>query len=243
MRRLLSASQTIKELQQQTEQAQLREEQLQLALEAAHMGSWDWDIASNKITWFNNLEVIFGLSPGSFDGSYQSFITRVHPQDRERVERAVLRAIEEAAEYNIEFRIVQPNGTIRWTANQGQVYYDQTGKPVGMAGICIDISDRKQASRLKQTTMLQRAILESANYTIVATTVDGTILTFNAAAERWLGYAAAEVVGKTPVIFHDWNEIVQRSQQLSQELGISIEPGFEAFVAKARRGEPDEREW
>lgn len=243
VRRLLSASQTIKELQKQIKQAQLREEQLRLALEAAHMGSWDWDIASNKITWFNNLEVIFGLSPGSFDGSYQSFITRVHPQDRERVERAVLRAIEEAAEYNIEFRIVQPNGTIRWTANQGQVYYDQTGKPVGMAGICIDISDRKQASRLKQTTMLQRAILESANYTIVATTVDGTILTFNAAAERWLGYAAAEVVGKTPVIFHDWNEIVQRSQQLSQELGIWIEPGFEAFVAKARRGEPDEREW
>ncbi|MBD0327981.1 MAG: PAS domain S-box protein, partial [Pyrinomonadaceae bacterium] len=108
-----------------------------------------------------------------------------------------------------------------------------------------DISQRKRAEEtLQQTTMLQRAILASANYTIISTSVDGTILTFNAAAERWLGYAAAEVVGKaTPAIIHDWDEVVQRSQELSQDLGVTIEPGFEVFVAKARRGEPDEREW
>lgn len=108
-----------------------------------------------------------------------------------------------------------------------------------------DISDRKQAEEeLRQTTTLQKAILDSANYSIISTAVDGTILTFNKAAERWLGYSAEEVVGKvTPAIVHDREEVVHRAQELSVEMGISIEPGFETFVAKARLGEPDEYEW
>jgi PAS domain S-box-containing protein len=104
---------------------------------------------------------------------------------------------------------------------------------------------RKQAEEtLQEIATLQNAILNSANYTVISTKVDGTIRTFNAAAERMLGYTAAEVIGKTtPAIIHDWDEVVQRAQELSQELGITIAPGFEAFVAKARRGEIDEREW
>ena len=95
-----------------------------------------------------------------------------------------------------------------------------------------------------QNQVLQQAILDSANYTIISTTAEGIITTFNKTAERWLGYSAAEVVGKTtPILIHDRQEVEQRSRELSQELGITIEPGFEVFVAKARRGEPDEREW
>ena len=105
--------------------------------------------------------------------------------------------------------------------------------------------DRQLAeSTLQQTLMLQQAILDSANYTIISTTVDGTICTFNAAAERLLGYSAAEVIGKTtPIIIHDPEEVAQRAKELSQELGVSIDPGFEVFVSKARRGETEEREW
>ncbi|MEG4959929.1 MULTISPECIES: PAS domain S-box protein [unclassified Microcoleus] len=108
-----------------------------------------------------------------------------------------------------------------------------------------DISDRKQAEEeLLQTTTLQKAFLDSANYTIISTAVDGTILTFNKAAERLLGYSAEEVVGKaTPAIIHDKEEVVRRAQDLSVQMGISIEPGFETFVAKARLGDPDEYEW
>jgi PAS domain S-box-containing protein len=104
---------------------------------------------------------------------------------------------------------------------------------------------RKRAEEtLQQIATLQKAILNSANYTIISTTVEGTIRTFNAAAERMLGYNAAEVIGKTtPAIIHDRDEVVQRAQELSQELGVTIAPGFEAFVAKAQRGEIDEREW
>ena len=95
-----------------------------------------------------------------------------------------------------------------------------------------------------QNPALQQAILDSANYSIISTTVDGIITTFNQTAERWLSYRAAEVVGKTtPILIHDRQEVERRSRELSQELGVTIEPGFETFVAKARLGEPDEYEW
>lgn len=108
-----------------------------------------------------------------------------------------------------------------------------------------NINDRKRMeNQLQQTMQLQQAVLNSANYTIISTAVDGTILTFNAAAEKLLGYSASEIVGKTtPIIIHDREEVVSRARELTQELGVTIEPGFEVFVAKARRGEPTEQEW
>ncbi|MCT7988299.1 response regulator [Laspinema olomoucense] len=105
----------------------------------------------------------------------------------------------------------------------------------------------KQQSReesLEATITLQQAILDSANYSIISTGVDGIIYTFNATAERWLGYTAEEIVGKmTPAILHDPMEVVHRAQELSEELGVEIAPGFEVFIAKARDGKPDEYEW
>jgi PAS domain S-box-containing protein len=97
---------------------------------------------------------------------------------------------------------------------------------------------------LREVSRLQKAILDAANYTIISVSPEGVILTLNAAAERWLGYTAEEIVGKTtPAIFHDPEEVEHRARVLSEELGVTIEPGFEVFVAKARLGEPDENEW
>ncbi|MBE9180320.1 PAS domain S-box protein [Oculatella sp. LEGE 06141] len=108
-----------------------------------------------------------------------------------------------------------------------------------------DVTERRRAeAALLETTTLQQAILDGADYTIISTQVDGTVRTFNAAAERLLGYSADEVVGKvTPSIFHDINEVAYRAKELTAELGIPVAPGFEAFVAKARLGKPDEQEW
>jgi PAS domain S-box-containing protein len=108
-----------------------------------------------------------------------------------------------------------------------------------------DINERKRsAEQLLKTTVLQRAILDSANYIIISTNANGMICTFNATAERLLGYTAEEVVGKqTPVIIHDREEVERRAQELTEELGIAIAPGFECFVAKARLGGLEEREW
>ncbi|MFT3867739.1 MAG: PAS domain S-box protein [Nibricoccus sp.] len=97
---------------------------------------------------------------------------------------------------------------------------------------------------LRGTNQLQRAILDSTNYTIISTSREGVIVTFNAAAERLLGYRAEEMVGnQTPEIIHDHSEIVGRAEVLTRELGRIVEPGFEVFVAKAKLVGIDEREW
>jgi PAS domain S-box-containing protein len=105
------------------------------------------------------------------------------------------------------------------------------------------IQERKAAeAALQKTTSLQRAILDGANYTIISTSPDGTILTFNRAAEALLGYAAEEVVGKTtPAVFHDIEELKQRSLLIGEQAEQS--PLFQVLIAKARLGEPDEQEW
>ncbi len=108
-----------------------------------------------------------------------------------------------------------------------------------------EIDERKLAEqRAWQESHLREVILDSANYTVISTDTSGVIRTFNACAERWLGYRAEEVVGKqTPAIIHDAQEVCQRAREIGEELGIELQPGFEVFVAHAKRGQADEREW
>ena len=97
---------------------------------------------------------------------------------------------------------------------------------------------------LSQTNALQRAMINGAGYAIIATNPTGVIQLFNRAAERMLGYAADEVIGKqSPGIFHVAEEVITRARELTDELGRVVQPGFEAFVAKSELGQPDQREW
>ena len=101
-----------------------------------------------------------------------------------------------------------------------------------------------ERDRAEASERIKAAILEHAGHAIIATTPEGVITAFNPAAEKLLGYTAAEVVGvQTPAIIHDPAEVVARAQQFSDELGETIAPGFEVFVAKARRTLPNEHEW
>ncbi|MBD2515212.1 PAS domain-containing protein [Nostoc sp. FACHB-973] len=122
------------------------EEWLRLALSASRMGTWNWNMQTGKISWSDNLEALFGLEPGEFDGSFQMFAARVHPDDRDRVLAGVDRAIATGEDYDIEFRVVYPNGKIRWALSQGKVLYDQHGQPIQMAGIDLDITERKRST-------------------------------------------------------------------------------------------------
>lgn len=91
---------------------------------------------------------------------------------------------------------------------------------------------------------LYEAILNSANYSIIATTVDGTISAFNVTAEQWLGYKSAEMIGKnTPECFHDRIEVERRAIALTEELGIPVNAGFEVFIIKTQLGQIEESEW
>ncbi len=108
-----------------------------------------------------------------------------------------------------------------------------------------DLAARRRAvAQLARISTLQRAILDSADFTIISTDIDGVILTFSAGARRMLSYSATEVVGKmTPAFIHVGSEIAEHAAVLSTELGRRIEPGFEVLVAKACQGESDENVW
>jgi PAS domain S-box-containing protein len=145
VRRLLQASQSMRELRQQTQRAQLSEERLRLALEAAKMGSWDWDVSSGKVTFSVTTESNFGLAPKSFGGTHQSFLCSVYPEDRELVIESLRAALEEGAKYDLEYRVVWPDGSVHWVASKGQLYHNKIGKAVRMTGINMDITERKLA--------------------------------------------------------------------------------------------------
>ncbi|CAG0998896.1 putative signaling protein [Methylophilaceae bacterium] len=115
----------------------------------------------------------------------------------------------------------------------------------GIALTVRDITEKKRTeNELIHAERFQSAIIDSVSYSIIATDKAGNIITMNNAAQRMLWYEEADLIGKfTLPMLHDRDEIAQRAEELSKELGYKIEPGFEVFVAKARAGLPDEHEW
>jgi PAS domain S-box-containing protein len=124
--------------------ARRSEERLRFALDAAAMGTWDWDLVTNAVEWSPNLAGIHGLPPGTFDGTFASYEREIHPDDRDRVLASVRRALAEGVPHDVEYRIVSPDGTVRWCEGKGRVEYDN-GRPVRMTGVCMMVTRRKEA--------------------------------------------------------------------------------------------------
>ncbi|HEY9799315.1 MAG TPA: PAS domain S-box protein [Leptolyngbyaceae cyanobacterium] len=124
------------------------EEHLRLALEAAQMGTWDWNITNNYIKWSKRQQQLFGITPGTFEGNYEAFLAYLHPEDRAAIHQKVMDAKDNKTEYYVEFRVIWSDGSIHWIAAKGKCIYDDEGRPVRMLGICLDISDRKQVEEI-----------------------------------------------------------------------------------------------
>jgi PAS domain S-box-containing protein len=120
------------------------EERLRLAQEAAHLITWDRDLVTGKIVWSSSVTETLGLPSGAFDGTEEGFFALVHPEDRGLARQSVARAVMEGAEYDLEFRLVMPDGNVHWVASRGHVTCDESGKPVRLLGIARDISQRKR---------------------------------------------------------------------------------------------------
>ena len=143
------------------------EEQLRLALEAANMGAWDYDVRTGAIKWSSSLEAIHALSPGTFGGTLDDYLRDIHPEDRQYVMESLARSIDHGAEHEIEYRIILPDGTIRWVEGKGEVIRDNAGKAIRLTGVCTDVSDRKRADREREELLGReqeaRAEAEAAN--------------------------------------------------------------------------------
>ena len=123
------------------------EERLRFTLEAANVGTWEWNIDAGKVRWSDNLEGIHGLPQGSFKGDFESFLADVHPDDRAHVEAAIRGATETCGFYHVEYRLPDREAKERWVEGKGRAFCDESGRPVRTAGICMNISERKQSER------------------------------------------------------------------------------------------------
>ncbi len=118
---------------------------LRVALKAAQMGMWDWNLVTGEITWSPEHEQLLGLSPGSFDGRYETFEACVYPDDQEGLNQAVTDSLQNRVPYYHEYRVVWADGSIHWVEGRGQTLYGEDGQPVRISGTILSIDQRKQA--------------------------------------------------------------------------------------------------
>src|SRR5512139_3605032 len=109
----------------------------------ANIGTWDWNIETGGLYWSERIGPLFGHPEGMLALTYENFLAAIHPDDRQKVIGAVRACVELGAEYNIEHRVVWPDGSVRWLAERGDVVRDATGNPLHMLGVVQDITDRK----------------------------------------------------------------------------------------------------
>jgi PAS domain S-box-containing protein len=121
------------------------EERLRHALEAGRMGVWERDTRIDAVKWSKESYTILGLSPFSLEPSYQTWAERVHPDDLPVANEKMRKGIEEKGEFRYEYRIIWPDGSVRWVEGHGKPVYDEDGQCLKVSGLIVDITETKQA--------------------------------------------------------------------------------------------------
>lgn len=144
-------------LKEQTSELNRMIERLFLATKAAQIGVWDWDIPKNELSWDDSMYRLYGIQKGNFGGAYDAWVRTIHPEDKWQTEREIHAALRGESEYGPEFRIVRPDGTIRYIKADSLTFRDEKGKPIRMIGTNIDITERKraEAERLEHIKFLE----------------------------------------------------------------------------------------
>lgn len=198
------------------------EERLRIAQQVARVGTFEWNVQTGVNTWTPGLEAMYGLPPGGFAGTQPAWESLVHPEDRASAVRLVEQAFETGAATEAEFRVVWPDGSVHWLTGRWQVFGDESGKPLRLTGIHIDITERKQAEvererllgeirelsrnlelrvaertrELEQAKERLNGIISTAADGIVSTDEQQRITIFNKGAEEIFGWTQDEVLGR-----------------------------------------------
>jgi PAS domain S-box-containing protein len=135
----------VSELHRAVRRAETARERIRLGQLLADVGTWEWDVQRDRLYWSENIPPMFGLEAGERTVSYADFIAATHPDDRAAVEDAVTRAVDEHGHYQMEHRVVWPDGTVRWLGERGGVVRDEHGRVEKVVGVVIDIDERKRA--------------------------------------------------------------------------------------------------
>ncbi|MBW4681612.1 MAG: PAS domain S-box protein [Microcoleus vaginatus WJT46-NPBG5] len=213
---LVTVSRDVTERKQAEEALRESELRLRLALKVAQMGTWDWNAEIGRITWSEKTESIFGFAPDTFPETWEAYFTRIHPEDREYLNEAISGSWEERKSYDVEHRILWPDGSLRWVAAKGHVLCHPTGRTVGMSGVVMDITERKQAEEALQR---QLAAVEAAMDGIAILNSEGKYIYMNAAHVKIFGYdSVSQLAGKT------WQEIYYPDE--IKRFEVDILPGL-----------------
>jgi len=170
-------------------------ELLALAQREARAGVWDWELASGKLTWSDEMFRLFGLDPKSTEASFQIWRSRIHPDDRQETEDRLSEAVRAGIPLFSEYRIVFPNGIAKWILAVGDTIQNEHGETVRMAGLCLDVTLQKEAQRRAHHSELRyQALVQQAAEVLIVHDLDGRFVEVNQQACDVLGYSHEELL-------------------------------------------------
>jgi PAS domain S-box-containing protein len=210
-------------------QLSLTNDRLRLAVEAGKSVGWEWDLKTGRLSWFGDLQTMFGIPSDKFVGRMDDFFRYVHPEDRPMEAKAVADARQSRTPYAAEFRVVKLDGTVRWVAATGQFYYLSNGDPERMLGMAVDITERRHS---EDSLRLFRQLIDQTTDAIQV--IDPKTLRFldvNDKSCRDLGYTRDELLS---LMVSDIDPGVNESckARIEQELEQS---GFVTFESLHQR--------
>jgi two-component system cell cycle sensor histidine kinase/response regulator CckA len=170
------------------------EQRLQLALSAAGLGFWERNLRTGVTVISGEFARLHGLTPDHPSLTHEEYLELVHPDDRNRMNEQYRQSLEETHFWDTEFRVVWPDRSVHWILAKGQVLPDNLGRPVRLAGIVMDVTERK---RVEEQRSRLASIVQSCEDAIFSKDLDGGILSWNAGAEKLFGYTADEIIGKS----------------------------------------------
>jgi PAS domain S-box-containing protein len=188
--------------------SRVNEERLNLALDAAEMGAWEWRTADDKVTWSEKSKEIFG---GQIAGepTLQDFLSVVHPEDRESLEASIYRALEQGTAYEREFRVQRPDTTTAWILGKGKALYNSNARPIRMLGVNVDITERKAADELRreeaslrESEERLRELADAMPLIVWTATPDGRLDYFNRRWYELTGSSADSDKADSPLMTH-----------------------------------------
>jgi len=211
---------------------QLNEKLYALALAAANVGTWHWNVVTNEVAWSDNIEGLFGIGKGEFDGSFESFIALLPAPDKQMLLDAVDLSFKDDRPYEIEHRIIWRNGETHWYLAKGSVVRDSTGSPIEMMGTTQDITARKQTEQaLSESEARFRTALNAMAAGVVVQDRSDRILSCNPAAEQILGLTQDQLMGLSS-FDPRWHAV--------HEDGTPFDPQQHPSVMTLRSGKPQQ---
>lgn len=164
-RKNVALARDIEEKEQLTAILQRREAQLAEAQALSHIGSWTWDIQSDRVSWSDELFRIYGLAPDAFSASFQGYISRVHPEDRQRVAQNIRTAVEHRRPWELSERIIRPDGSVRVLRSIGKVLTNDAGEAITLYGVCVDDTERVRLERIQDVQLaVTSALLQTSSW-------------------------------------------------------------------------------